>query len=162
MEPPRGPIGAMSHDPLPHLPRTVLSDCGVLINASTRRSRLIGLTGMSALAEDRALLLTRCRSIHTVGMAFALDLVWLDASGRPIRVDSGVPPWRMRTCRRARSVVEAAAGSGERWSAALHQAAGGSGRSGSSDADAPPAETGVAPEDRSAGRLPSSEGGWPS
>jgi len=72
-------------------------------------SRLVGL----ALRRPRpgtALLLPRCRSVHTFGMRFALDLVWLDARGRVIGVDEGVPPWRLRTCRRAAAVVEVAAG----------------------------------------------------
>jgi uncharacterized membrane protein (UPF0127 family) len=44
-------------------------------------------------------------------MRFALDLVWLDARGAVVRVDRDVPPRRLRACRRARSVVELAAGS---------------------------------------------------
>jgi uncharacterized membrane protein (UPF0127 family) len=39
-------------------------------------------------------------------MRFALDLVWLDADGRIVRVDRGVRPWRLRGCRAARAVVE--------------------------------------------------------
>ena len=57
-----------------------------------------------------ALSFPRCRSVHTFGMRFALDLVWLDAAGTVVRVDLGVPPRRLRSCRRARSVVEIAAG----------------------------------------------------
>jgi uncharacterized protein len=70
--------------------------------------RLIGL----ALRRDRgvALLLPRCRSVHTFGMRFALDLVWLDGAGEVVRVDRGVPPWRVRSCRCARSVLEVSAG----------------------------------------------------
>jgi uncharacterized membrane protein (UPF0127 family) len=72
-------------------------------------SRLLGL----ALREpppDTALLLPRCRSIHTFGMRFALDLVWLDGAGRVVAVDEGVPPGRVRRCRTAVAVVEVAAG----------------------------------------------------
>src|SRR3954468_22065030 len=63
--------------------------------------RLVGL----ALRRDRgvALLLPRCRSVHTFGMRFALDLVWLDGAGEVVRVDRGVPPYRVRSCRGARS-----------------------------------------------------------
>jgi hypothetical protein len=42
-------------------------------------------------------------------MRFALDLVWLDADDRVVRLDRDVRPNRMRSCRRARSVVEQAA-----------------------------------------------------
>jgi uncharacterized protein len=41
-------------------------------------------------------------------MRFALDLHWLDADGATIRIDRGVPPGRVRGCRRARAVVEVA------------------------------------------------------
>jgi uncharacterized membrane protein (UPF0127 family) len=53
-----------------------------------------------------ALLLPRCRSVHTFGMRFALDLFWLDASGEIIRVDRGVGPWRVVRCRGAWAVIE--------------------------------------------------------
>jgi uncharacterized membrane protein (UPF0127 family) len=39
-------------------------------------------------------------------MRFALDLVWLGRDGRAVRVDRGVPPGRIRTCRAAVAVCE--------------------------------------------------------
>jgi uncharacterized membrane protein (UPF0127 family) len=39
-------------------------------------------------------------------MRFPLDLFWLDAGGEVVRVDRGVPPWRIARCGRARSVIE--------------------------------------------------------
>lgn len=106
-----------------------------LIVASTRRSRRLGLAKLGALPSGYGLLLAPCRSVHTLTMRFALDLVWLDRDERPVRHDAGVPPRRMRTCVRARSVVETAAGEGARFQAALgslprrSRAAGGSGTS---------------------------------
>jgi uncharacterized protein len=67
--------------------------------------RLVGLA-FRADPPDVALHLPRCRSVHTFGMRFALDLVWLDAHGDVVRIDRAVPPGRVRSCRRARSVVE--------------------------------------------------------
>jgi uncharacterized membrane protein (UPF0127 family) len=90
-----------------------------LLVAGDRRSRTLGLMRLPELASDRALLIERCRSVHTAGMRFALDLVWLDGSGEVVRLDCAVPPRRLRTCLRARSVVETAAGSGERFAEAL-------------------------------------------
>jgi uncharacterized membrane protein (UPF0127 family) len=77
-----------------------------VVIAASPLARLLGLAGLRALAPRVALLLPRCRSVHTFGMRFALDLVWLDATGRVVRVDRGVPPRRVRRCRRATSVVE--------------------------------------------------------
>src|SRR3954464_7020388 len=76
-------------------------------------SRLVGLAFRPA-APDTALLLPRCRSVHTFGMRFALDLVWLDARGRVIAVEEGVPPWRVRGRGDAAAVVEVAAGNSGR------------------------------------------------
>jgi uncharacterized membrane protein (UPF0127 family) len=69
------------------------------------RQRLIGLA-WSGSPRAAALLLPRCRSVHTFGMRFALDLYWLDARGDIVRVDLGVRPGRIVRCRAARSVVE--------------------------------------------------------
>jgi uncharacterized membrane protein (UPF0127 family) len=69
------------------------------------RERLLGLA-WSRRPRAEALLIPRCRSVHTVGMRFALDLVWLDARGGVVRVDRAVAPWRMRACRRACAVLE--------------------------------------------------------
>lgn len=69
------------------------------------RERLIGLA-WSRSPRAAALLLPRCRSVHTFGMRFPLDLFWLDARGEIVRVDRGVRPWRIARCRRARAVVE--------------------------------------------------------
>jgi uncharacterized membrane protein (UPF0127 family) len=73
--------------------------------------RLIGLAFRADFAD--ALHLPRCRSVHTFGMRFALDLVWLDAAGKVVRIDRGVPPCRVRSCRAARSVLEMRASSGQ-------------------------------------------------
>ncbi len=74
--------------------------------ATGPRARLLGLAFLRPPPPGTALLLQRTRSVHTFGMHFALDLHWLDAQGRVIRVDRAVPPRRVRTCPRAHAVVE--------------------------------------------------------
>jgi uncharacterized membrane protein (UPF0127 family) len=61
---------------------------------------------MDDMPPSVGLELSPCRSVHTFGMRFALDLIWLDRDGRVLRVDESVPPRRLRTCLRARSVIE--------------------------------------------------------
>jgi uncharacterized protein len=78
--------------------------------ASTPLARLRGLAGLRVLPPQTGLLLPRTRSVHTLGMRFALDLVWLDGAGNVVRVDRAVKPGRMRSCRTARAVVELSAG----------------------------------------------------
>ena len=72
-------------------------------------ARLVGLAFRRAPPEG-GLLMPRCRSVHTFGMRFALDLVWLGPGGRVVRVDRAVPPRRIRSCREAIEVLELEAG----------------------------------------------------
>jgi uncharacterized membrane protein (UPF0127 family) len=65
---------------------------------------------MDSMPASVGLELSPCRSIHTFGMRFALDLIWLDGEGRVVRVDVSVPPRRLRTCWRARAVIEVRGG----------------------------------------------------
>jgi uncharacterized membrane protein (UPF0127 family) len=84
---------------------------GVTVHvATTHRSRLRGLARLDAVPSGHALELPRTRSVHTFGMRFALDLVWVDAEDAAVRVDRGVPPGRVRTCLAAKSVIEAPSG----------------------------------------------------
>jgi uncharacterized protein len=69
------------------------------------RERLLGLA-WSRSPRAAALLLPRCRSVHTFGMRFPLDLFWLGPGGEIVRVDRGVRPWRVVACRGARAVIE--------------------------------------------------------
>lgn len=101
-----------------------LSGGARLYVAGDRRSRARGLARLRGLPPDHALLIAPCRSIHTLGMRFALDLLWLDGAGRLIRLDADVPPRRLRSCARARAVIEANAGWGERFAAQLTAADG--------------------------------------
>ncbi len=86
--------------------------------ASSRGARLLGLAWLAVPAGPIALLLPGTRSIHTFGMRFALDLIWLDSDGNVVRVDRGVPPRRMRFCRGGRSVIECNAGHADAFLAA--------------------------------------------
>jgi uncharacterized membrane protein (UPF0127 family) len=74
-----------------------------------------GLAKMAPMPDDHALHILRCNSVHTLGMRFDLDLVWLAKDGSVVRVDEGVAPRRMRGCLRARTVIETRAGSGRRF-----------------------------------------------
>ena len=86
--------------------------------AERRADRMRGLAKLDAMPPAYALHIPRCRSVHTVGMRFPLDLIWLGRDGAPVRVDCAVPPNRMRTCLKARSVVEANAGAADAFVAA--------------------------------------------
>lgn len=85
--------------------------------ARDRRSRRRGLLGRADLTG--AFLIERCRAVHTIGMSFAIDVVYLDAGRRVIDIDT-MPPGRIGRPRLgARSVVEAREGAFERWGVAV-------------------------------------------
>jgi uncharacterized membrane protein (UPF0127 family) len=71
------------------------------------------------MPTDEALRIPRCRSVHTFGMRFPLDVIFLDVDGRPMRIARDVPPWRVVSCRGADAVVETRAGEADRFLAAL-------------------------------------------
>lgn len=74
--------------------------------------RLRGLLLRRPLARDgsQALVIRPCASVHTMGMGYALDLVFLDAGQRVCGWRSNVRPWRGAICRGAHAVVELHAG----------------------------------------------------
>lgn len=118
---PEPPPGTPPH--LRKLPWIVFGSGEVVHIAATFRTRLRGLLGTRELPTHHALLLTKTRSVHMLGMTFALDLVWLSADGRVVRVDSEVQPREQRRCANARAVLEVPCGEGERF-AALVQTSG--------------------------------------
>lgn len=74
--------------------------------ADTGASRSKGLLGRKGLAAGEALWIVPCESVHTIGMQFALDLVYLDRLNRIVKIRRNVPPWRLSACLRAYSVIE--------------------------------------------------------
>jgi uncharacterized membrane protein (UPF0127 family) len=79
--------------------------------AATPRQRSRGLLGRSALLPGHAMWLAPCRAIHTVGMQFAIDVVFLDRDARVVAIRENVGQFRLAWGGwRARSVLEFAAG----------------------------------------------------
>ncbi len=74
--------------------------------ASGFRTRLLGLAGLERERAGAGLLIPRCSSVHTFGMRFALDLVFLDADGRVLSRREGVGPCRFARHRGAGAVLE--------------------------------------------------------
>ncbi len=87
------------------LPRRCV--CGRLVPvAGGFRVRLLGLGRLPREQAGSGLLIPRCASVHTFGMRFALDLVFLDRHGRPLSIRRGVPPRRFARQRGAAAVLE--------------------------------------------------------
>jgi uncharacterized membrane protein (UPF0127 family) len=77
--------------------------------AVTLLSRLLGLALLRPERAGEGLLIPRCRSVHTFGMRFPLDLTFLDAEGVAIAVRTAVPRRRVVREAGADSVLEVAA-----------------------------------------------------
>ncbi len=74
-------------------------------------SRLRGLLGRPPLDEGEGLLLVPCRSIHMLGMTFALDVAFLNTRGEVIALYHELPSGsRTRWHKHARYALELAAG----------------------------------------------------
>jgi len=63
--------------------------------AKSLRERLRGLLGRTALPDNEGLLLDPCSSIHTVGMKFPIDVVFLDKHDRVTAWYVNVRPYRL-------------------------------------------------------------------
>jgi len=79
--------------------------------AQTFLSRLAGLLGTAAIAEGEGLWIVPCRSVHTLGMRYPIDVAFLDARGVVVGILEGLPPNRIgRVFRDARGALELRAG----------------------------------------------------
>lgn len=86
----------------------VVCERGMVANRALPRMR--GLLGRRHLPEGEGLLLEPAPAIHTAFMRFPIDVVFLDAYMRVIKVVESLPPWRSAAARQARAVLELAAG----------------------------------------------------
>jgi hypothetical protein len=79
-----------------------------LANRSAARRK--GLLGRDSLLAGEGIWILPCQAVHTVGMRFPIDLVYLDRNLLVRKVRSNVHPWRLSACVSAHSVLELAAG----------------------------------------------------
>ena len=87
---------------------TVAERVEVADHGARRRKGLLGRTGLPA---DEGLWIVPCESVHTIGMEFSIDLIYLDRNHKVRKVVRDVPRWRLSACFSAHSVIELAAGS---------------------------------------------------
>ena len=63
--------------------------------AASLPQRMQGLLGRPALEAGAGLFLPACRSIHTCGMRFSLDVIFLTRQGQVVAALKSLPPWRI-------------------------------------------------------------------
>ena len=75
--------------------------------ADTHFSRLRGLLGRVKLRRDEGLWVAPSQGIHTIGVLFPIDVVYLDVQNRVIHLIEHLPPFRIAPIRvHAKSVLE--------------------------------------------------------
>jgi uncharacterized protein len=87
------------------LPRRLILDREIPV-AVGFRARLLGLSRLPREQAGPGLLIPRCSSVHTFGMRFGIDIVFLDRGGRALVIRHGVPPRRLVWRRGAAAVLE--------------------------------------------------------
>ena len=100
------------------LSRHELGDGLTVYIVETVRARLLGLALLRDFPAEQALLIPHCRSVHTFGMRFAIDVVFLDEHGQIARLAPAVGRGRVLSCRGAYAVLETRAGCAARFLAA--------------------------------------------
>jgi uncharacterized membrane protein (UPF0127 family) len=88
--------------------------CERCVVADTTLRRLRGLLGRRKLSPGDGIVLRPGWSIHTAFMLFSIDVAFVDADQVVVKVVQNLKPFRASVCRRARDVVELAAGEAER------------------------------------------------
>ena len=73
-------------------------------------SRCRGLLGRPPPGKDEGLLIRPCSSVHTFGMRYPIDLVWLDRQGSILGLVPGLRPGRIAWRPGAHAVLELASG----------------------------------------------------
>jgi hypothetical protein len=77
------------------------------------RARLLGLSGLDLRSAGPGLLIPRCSSVHTFGMRFRLDVLFLDGEGKVLSARLGVGRRRIASHPGAEAVLELPSASGE-------------------------------------------------
>lgn len=70
-------------------------------------SRFIGLLGKSSIPDGSGLLIYPSQGVHTLGMAFPIDVIFLDRSFKVLKLRENLKPFRMTSINlRTTSVLE--------------------------------------------------------
>ncbi len=88
--------------------KTILASCVEITSNGEERRK--GLLGRERLLAGEGLWIVPCEAVHTFGMKFAIDVIYLDRDKKIRKVKMNVPPWRVSACLSAYSTLELAAG----------------------------------------------------
>jgi uncharacterized membrane protein (UPF0127 family) len=83
---------------------TVLAESADVADSGAARRR--GLLGRNGLSRGQGLWIVPCEAVHTWGMRFSIDVVYLDRGGKVRKIRTALRPWRLSMCLSAHSVLE--------------------------------------------------------
>ena len=87
---------------------TTLADRALI--ADTSKTRKTGLLRHERLEPGEGLWITPCEGVHTVGMKFPIDVLFLDKRRKVVKIRAAMPRWRLAACLWAHSVLELPSG----------------------------------------------------
>ena len=87
---------------------TVLADRAEIANTSKQRKT--GLLKHERLDSGEGLWITPCEGVHTAGMKFAIDVLFLNKKRKVVKIRPAMPRWRLALCLWAHSVLELPSG----------------------------------------------------
>ena len=90
---------------------TVVAEAAEVADSSAKRRT--GLLKHSKLDPGEGLWIAPCEAVHSFGMKFAIDLVYLDRKKRVRKIRKGMVPRRLSACLTAHSVLELPVGTVE-------------------------------------------------
>ena len=87
---------------------TLLADRAGIANTS--KTRKTGLLKHDKLEPGEGLWIAPSEGVHTIGMKFPIDVLFLNKKRKVLKIRAALPRWRMSLCLRAHSVLELPSG----------------------------------------------------
>jgi uncharacterized protein len=87
---------------------TLLADRAEI--ASTSKQRKTGLLKHERLERGEGLWITPCEGVHTAGMKFPIDVLFLNKKRKVVKIRPAMARWRLALCLWAHSVLELPSG----------------------------------------------------
>src|SRR5438270_2397128 len=82
--------------------------------ADTSATRRKGLLGRTGLAPGQGIWIIPCSAVHSLGMKFTIDVVYVNRALKVLKVRPSMAPWQMSMCLFAHSVLELPSGTIDR------------------------------------------------
>lgn len=83
---------------------TILADRADVADTAATRNR--GLLKRTGLDQGEGLWIVPCEGVHTIGMKFLIDVVFLNRKKKVLKIRPAMKKWRMAVCLRGHSVLE--------------------------------------------------------